>query len=78
MTILRDPMIYAKWTGVSQCSADKTLRMVFDEEKGLVELYGGEDDRMLYGMTVEEFIDWTPHKILNKAGVEINAQAGKY
>ena len=75
---LKDPDLYRQWCGITQSSADKTLSLSSDGQ--VCRMYRMEGDKKVLVLTFSEsnLREWSPHKILNKAGVAIDEQAGKY
>jgi hypothetical protein len=74
--VQRDPEFYRKYAGLCQCSAERPLMMTVTDD--CVHLKKGMDNTTILIMSHAEFLEWSSHKILNKAGVKINDNAGKY
>ena len=63
---------YRKFIGLTQCSAEKPLNLTISDDT--VTLKKGLENIAILTLSHSEFLEWSSHKILNKAGVKINDQ----
>ena len=69
MKLQTNDAFYRKFIGLSQCSAERPLNMVIADDS--IVITNGLTNTHLLTLSHSEFLEWSSHKILNKAGVEI-------